>query len=370
MKNKISIISLGLILISGMIIYSKNISRPIIADNLKLDDQEATIRSIKKASPAVVSIDVYEPQAIAYLNLSNGEPSNKIEKKKTGSGTGFLISSDGLIITNKHVIAVSNENTADYRITLNNGKKYYAQLIGKDPLNDLAILKIFDKNLPFAEFADSDKIQPGLTVIAIGNALGLYQNSVTKGIVSGLNRDIIASDQVGNAENLGNVIQTDAEINPGNSGGPLADLNGKVIGVNVAIDTTGSSIGFAIPINDALPVIKSAKENGRIIRPRLGIRYTMITSDLAAEKKLTSDKGAWINGGDSKLPAITPDSPAAKAGLKDNDIILEVDGIKLDGKNTLIAISQKRKPGDKLKFKILRGNKISELFVQLDEFKI
>ena len=369
--NKVFFLALFFIAIGSIIglIFIVN-RQPIIADNLKLDDQEATVRAIKKVSQAVVSIDVYGSQEIVYLNLGASEQKNKIEKKKVGSGTGFLISADGLIITNKHVISASNASQGEYRITLNSGKKYYAQLIGKDPLNDLAILKIFDKKLPFVELADSGKIQPGLTVIAIGNALGLYQNSATKGIVSGLNRDIVASDQSGNAESLGNVIQTDAEINLGNSGGPLIDLNGKVVGVNVAVDAAGSSIGFAIPINDALPVIKSARENGRIVRPRLGIRYSMITPELAAEKKLSSDTGAWVNGDESNNPAITPDSPAARAGIRSGDIILEVDGIKLEGRNTLLSISQRHKPGDKIGLKILRDNKKSVLIVQLDEFKI
>jgi len=340
----------------------------LVADILRLDEQEATIRAIKKVSPAVVSITVYETQPTQIMDVNTGNITIRNENVKKGAGTGFLISSDGLIITNKHVINTEKEN-GSYKIYLNNGKQYYAQLIGKDPLNDLALLKIFDKNLPFVELGDSDKLSAGTAVIAIGNTLGLYQNSVTKGIVSGLNRSIVASDQTGNSESLGNVIQTDAQINLGNSGGPLIDLNGKVIGVNVATDSSGSSIGFAIPINDAKTVIKSAKENGRIIRPRVGIRYLMLDEQTAFEKKLTRQQGAWVNSGNSGFASVTTGSPAEKAGIIDGDIVFEINGIKVEGQNTLISITQRYKPGDRIGLKIQRGNKIFNKIVVLDEFK-
>lgn len=342
--------------------------KKVIADNLRLDEQEATIRAIKKVSPAVVNISVYENQPVQGLDLGTGEKVATKEKRKLGDGTGFLISADGLIITNKHVVDIAKSG-GDYRISLSNGKKYYAQLLGRDPLNDLALLKIFDKNLPFVELGDSDKLQPGTTVVAIGNALGIYEGSVTKGIVSGLNRNIVASDQSGNPESLGNVIQTDAEINPGNSGGPLIDLAGNVIGVNVAIDTSAASIGFAIPINDAKPVIKSAREIGRIVRPRLGVRYIMLTDDIAKENKLPRAQGAWVNASHGSGPAVTPGSPAAKAGLEAGDIIFEINGIKLDGVNTLLSVAQRYKPGTKIGLKIQRGGKILTKVVELDEFR-
>ncbi|MDD5290619.1 MAG: trypsin-like peptidase domain-containing protein [Patescibacteria group bacterium] len=338
------------------------------ADNLRLDDQEATILAIKKVMPAVVSIIVSGEKQSVSINLSTGEKNITKQKAELGSGTGFLISSDGLILTNKHVVNAGGDE-AEFRIILSNGKKYYAQLIGKDPLKDLAVLKIFDKDLPYIELGDSDSLQVGASVIAIGNALGLYQNSVTKGIVSALGRSLVASDQAGNAEALDNVIQTDAEINLGNSGGPLVDLNGKVIGINVAIDLSGSSIGFAIPVNDAKPVIKSVREIGRIVRPRLGVLYQMITPEIKEAEKLPRDSGALLMKGEDGSPAVLPDSPAAKAELAAGDIIFEVNAIKVDGNNTLLSILQKYKPGDKIGLKIQRGNDIFVKVVVLDEFK-
>ncbi|MDP2736210.1 MAG: trypsin-like peptidase domain-containing protein [bacterium] len=340
------------------------------ADDLRLDDQEATIRAINKVMPAVASIIIMDKQTTTLINLYTGEQIQKTETVQKGSGTGFLISADGLIITNRHVVSAGNEKTAEYRIILNSGKQYYAQLIGKDPINDLAVLKIFDKNLPFVELGDSDKLQIGSTVIAIGNTLGRYQNSATKGIVSGLGRNIEASDQSGNInETLDNVIQTDAEINLGNSGGPLIDLDGNVIGVNVAIDQAGSSIGFAIPVNDARPVIKSVREIGRIVRPRLGIRYHMLTPELAQELKLAKDIGAWITVTTDGTPSVLAGSPADKAGIRPGDIIMEINGIKIQGKTTLISIIQKYKPGDRIGLRVFRDGKIIILIATLDEFK-
>jgi serine protease Do len=339
------------------------------AENLKFDEQEATIRAIKKALPAVVSIIVYDKSASSYVDLSTGKQVSAGESIEKGSGTGFLISKDGLILTNKHVVEIANSATGDYRVILSSGKKYYAQLIGKDPINDLAVIKIFDKDLPYLELGDSDKLEIGTTVVAIGNVLGKYDNSVTKGIVSGLGRTIVGSDQSGKAESLDNVIQTDAEINLGNSGGPLVDLNGKVVGINVATDGEGESIGFSIPVNDAKPVIQSVREIGRIVRPRLGIRYVGLTPELAQTNNLPVSYGAWIIKDQSDAPAITPGSPAEKAGLKEGDIIIEVEGVKLEGKKTLLSMIQKRKSGQKVGLRIQRNDKIIVVIATLDEFR-
>ena len=342
----------------------------VTADTLRLDDQEATIRAIKKVRPAVVSIIIMDRQTTTVINLGTGAQTKKTEVVQKGSGTGFLISADGLILTNRHVASAGDEKTVEYRIILNTGKQYYAQLIGKDPINDLAVLKIFDKNLPYVQLGDSDKLQIGTTVVAIGNALGRYQNSATKGIVSGLGRNIEASDQSGNtAETLDNVIQTDAEINLGNSGGPLIDLDGNIMGINVAIDQVGSAIGFAIPINDAKPVIKSVREIGRIVRPKLGVRYVMLTPQIAELGKLAINSGAWILVSQDGKPAILPDSPAAKAGLQEGDVITEINGIKLQDLTTLLSVVQKYKPGDKIGLKVFRNGKYLVLTAVLDEFR-
>jgi len=371
-KKKIYIITFLLLFLAAGLILGMEISQhynTVVADDLRLDDQEATIRAIKKVIPAVVSIIIYDQEETIFIDLNTGARTISKERVQKGSGTGFLISADGLILTNKHVIQAASEETGEYRIILNTGKQYYAQLIGKDPLNDLAVLKIFDKDLPYIELGDSDELQIGTTVITIGNALGRYQNSVTKGIVSGLGRSIVASDQSGNFEALDNVIQTDAEINLGNSGGPLIDLAGKVIGVNVAIDQEGASIGFAIPVNDARPVIKSVKEIGRIVRPRLGVRYIMITPELAQDNDLARNSGALIMRSKNNSPSILPDSPAEKAGLAEGDIIFEINAIKIEGKNTLISVIQKYKPRDRIGLKIQRGEKVIIRVVTLDEFR-
>lgn len=372
MIKKYLVISLLLIVFSGGLVanfYLPKLENASAVD-LRLDDQEATIRAIKKVRPAVVSIIIMDKQTTTLINLNTGEQTQKTEIVRKGSGTGFLISADGLILTNRHVAGAGNEKTAEFKIILNSGKQYYAQLIGKDPINDLAVLKIFDKNLPFVSLGDSDKLQIGSTVIAIGNTLGRYQNSATKGIVSGLGRSIEASDQSGSVnETLDNVIQTDAEINLGNSGGPLVDLDGNVIGVNVAIDQTGSSIGFAIPVNDAKPVIKSVREIGRIVRPRLGLRYVMLTPEIAQANKLARSSGAWISISQDGTPSILADSPAAKAGLRQGDIITEINGIKLQDRMTLLSVVQKYKPGDMIGLKVFRDGKFLVLIASLDEFR-
>jgi serine protease Do len=373
-KNFFSIIIFGFIavtIISTGIFLNNRFGYRLqaTADNLSFDEQEATILAVKKIMPAVVSIIVYDEEQIVTLDLGTGVQTANKEKVQKGSGTGFLISVDGLIVTNKHVVNSAPDNTAAYRVILNSGKEYYAQLIGRDPIKDLAVLKIFDKNLPYVELGDSDKLEIGATVIAIGNALGRYQNSATKGIVSGLGRSIQAADTAGQAEVLDNVIQTDAEINPGNSGGPLVDLSGKVVGVNTAIDQEGTAIGFAIPINDVRTAIASVKTAGRIIRPRLGLRYLMLTPQIALDNGLTRQSGAWIVAGKAGEPAVVADSPSAKAGILTGDIIFEINGVKIEGRNTLLSIVQKYKPGEKIGLKILRGNKIIIRTVTLDEYR-
>lgn len=347
-----------------------NLNNKATADNLQFDEQEASIRAIKKVSPAVVSIIVYDEEEFVSAGFGGGMKIVSKEKIQKGSGTGFLISSDGFILTNKHVVSSGNEKTAEFRIIMNSGKKYYAQFIGKDPLYDFAILKIFDKDLPYVELGNSDKLEIGTSVMAIGNALGIYRNSVTKGIISGLERNLTASDGSGYSEDLSNVLQTDAEINLGNSGGPLIDLNGKVVGVNVAVDQTGTAIGFAIPINDTYPIIRSVREIGRIIRPRLGVRHIMIDQEVVEQRKTPINYGALVLAGEEGSVAVLPDSPAGKAGVMEGDIIFEVNAIKLERKNTLLSVLQKYKVGDKIGLKIRRGDKVLIKTVVLDEFKV
>jgi len=353
----------------GLIISDFALNSGVVADSLRLDDQEATIRAINRAIPGVVSINVFENADVEVTDPATGIMRIEQQNIKRGAGSGFLISADGLILTNKHVASAGAEGKTEYKITLHSGKQYYGQLIGKDPIADLAILKIYDKNLPFLELGDSNKLVPGTSVIAIGNALGRYDNSATKGIVSGLGRSLLASGNDGEIENLQNVIQTDAQINLGNSGGPLINLDGMVVGINVAKDEGGESLGFAIPINEAKPVVSSARSNGRIIRARLGVRYIMITPEIAEERGLARSSGALLEVGDDGGPAVIENSPASLLGLQAGDIIFEVDGKKIDERLPLQSYISQFSPGKKLGLKVQRGKDIFTKIVTLDELK-
>ena len=352
----------------GVALGSQFLTKPATADKLKLDEQDATIQAIKKTMPSVVSIVVYNEEPV--VEMINGTSQTVQKKINKGQGTGFIISADGLILTNKHVVNAANDKTGEYNVILSNKKEYTAKLIGKDPLHDLAVLKISETKLPYLEMGSSTNSPIGLTVMAIGNVLGRYNNSVTKGIISGLGRTVVASDPMtGGLVSLDNVLQTDAEINEGNSGGPLINLEGKVVGINVAVDKSGTGLGFAIPIDDARSVVDSVRKTGRIIRVRLGVRYQMIDSTFAAEKLLPKTYGAYITKDDAGGEAIVPDSPAAKAGLEAGDIILEINAVKLDGSSSLLSVIQRYKPGDKIGLKIQRGSQTLTKVVVLDEFK-
>lgn len=264
------------------------------------------------------------------------------------------MSSDGLILTNKHVVQQAVDNPdVEVVVVFNDGSEHNARVLGADPLNDIAIIKIDEKNLPTVRLGDSDDIQLGQTVVAIGNALG-ERNTVTRGVISGINRTVRASDQRGAAETIEEAIQTDAAINPGNSGGPLLNLAGEVIGVNTAINEAGQNIGFAIPINAAKQVIEGIQKEGKIVRPYLGVRYVLIDETVQQENNLKVDYGALIVRGSSEEQlAVIPGSPADKAGLVENDIILEVNGQKITKDHTLVGALQKLKVGDAVSLKIL-----------------
>ena len=290
------------------------------------------------------------------------------EYKKIGSGSGFIVSTDGLILTNKHVVS---DKDADYVIVTNNGKEYPAKILAKDPVQDLALIKIENADgIKFQplKLGDSSGIRLGQTAIAIGNALGEFSNTVSVGIISGLSRTISASDQTGSlTETLEDIIQTDAAINSGNSGGPLLNLKGEVIGINTAIAQDAQSIAFAIPINYAKKDIDQVMATNTIVYPFLGVRYAIITKEIKEEYGLSVDYGAFIFSGENEESAITKDSAADKAGIKEKDIILELNGEKITKQNTLAKVIQKYNAGDSINLKILRENNEIKLQVTLGE---
>ncbi len=373
---------------SGQIPPENNTENKAVVPVLDIKTQEdIVVSTIEKASPAVVSIIItkdvpvleqyYEDMQSPFDDFMFGSPftfqvpqyrdSGKTEEKQIGGGSGFIVSPDGYLITNKHVVDTED---ADYTVFLADGTKYEAKIIDKDDLNDIAVLKIEAENLPFLEFGNSDTLKVGQSVIAIGNPLLEFKNSASVGIISGLSRSINAATSIfGKTEALEDVIQTDAAINPGNSGGPLLNLAGKVIGVNVAI-ANGENIGFSLPSNIVKNIYDSVKENGKIVRPYLGVRYVQINKALKENNKLDMDYGVLVLRGEKMEDlAVIPGSPADKAGIMENDIILEIDGEKLEEGKSLVKIIASKKPGDTVKLKLLSKGKEKEISVVLEEVK-
>ena len=350
-----------------------------------VSEESQVIDVVKIASPAVVSIVASADMPVVercYKDLGNVDPffgdlgfrvpsycQKGTEKQRIGAGSGFIVSSDGYILTNKHVV---DNDKAEYTVILNNpgniGEKVIAEVLALDPNNDIAILRIKKDNLPFIDFTDSANLQVGQTAITIGYSLGEFENTVSKGVVSGLLRSIVAGGGYGNtSEVLEGIIQTDAAINPGNSGGPLLDIAGNAIGMNVAM-AQAQNIGFAIPSNDIKKVYEDVRKTGKIQRAYLGIRYMLIDEDLKKKNDLPYNYGALIVRGDVRTElAIVPGSPADKAGIVENDIILEADGIKIDSNNSLSKIIASRRSGDILKLKIYSKGKEKMVDVALAE---
>ncbi len=347
-----------------------SIAEKIIERQSIFSQDQFVVDAVKKTNPAVVSIIISQevPKYEAYIDPNqNLNPfgdmfpgfnfnipqyrQNGTEKKEIGGGSGFFVTGAGLIVTNKHVV---DQKNAEYTVFTNDGKKHVAKVIARDPILDIALIKIEGNNFPYLNLGNSDSLDVGQSVIAIGNALGEFRNTVSVGVVSGLARSITAGDTSGNSEVLDHVIQTDAAINPGNSGGPLLDLYGKVIGVNVAVAQGSQNIGFALPINSIKSVIESVKATGKIVRPYLGLRYVVINAEMKDKNNLTVDYGVLVKAGATTSDlAVIPGSPADKAGIVENDIILEVDGIKLNDKTNLASLIREKNIGQIIKMKIL-----------------
>ena len=295
----------------------------------------------------------------------------KKEKTKVGGGSGFIYSEDGLIVTNKHVV---NDEESEYSVVLYDGTELDAEVLAKDPYNDIAVVKVnleeYEGDLQPAVFGDSKKVRVGESVVAIGNALAEFENTVTSGIISALGRSIVATDRMRSAEQISDLIQTDAAINPGNSGGPLMNLKGEVIGMNTAIAERAEGIGFAIPSHYIKEIAKTVEKHGKLVRPYIGIRYIMINEENAENFGVDSDYGALIQGGVSAdEPAVVKDSPADKAGLQGGDVILEVEGEKVENENGIRELLFKHSPDDTITFLILRDKEEKEIKITVGEFE-
>lgn len=344
-----------------------------------IGEEEATIAAVREAAPATVSIAATKDLSKFYqgfelspfeeffgLPLPFSAPAPREGKQQVGGGTGFLISSDGLVLTNKHVVS---DTEAEYTVITSEGKQYPLKILAQDSFIDVAIGEIEANNLPTVRLGDSDKLEIGQTVIAIGNSLSEFRNTVTKGVISGRNRRVVAGGG-GFSEVIEEALQTDAAINPGNSGGPLINLAGEVIGVNTAVSRAGQLIGFAIPINSVKSVVDSVKKFGKIVRAYLGVRFIVINETIAKTNKLPRDYGALVlRGQRPEELAVMPGSPADKAGLVENDIILEIDGQKITEEQSLARVVRAKKPGDKVTLKILHKGEEKNITVELGEFK-
>ena len=313
---------------------------------------------IKKVLPAVVSITASKQLKLARNPFSpfemgkfSDEP--KIKKIPVGGGSGFIVDSSGIILTNRHVV---DDPKAEYTAILDEEKKYKAEILAKDPINDVAILKIHQNNLPIIELGDSSQLELGQAVIAIGNTLGIFRNTVSTGVISGLSRYITAFNAMDKrAQHLRGLIQTDAAINPGNSGGPLIDERGKAIGINAAMIFGAENVGFTLPINTAKNDLYDLEKYGRIRQPFLGIRHILLNKSLQKKYNFSSDYGALVISEDgAEGAAVISGSPAHKAGIKESDIILGTEQEKISLKNSLEDILQKFKIGQTINLKILR----------------
>lgn len=338
------------------------------------DDGNVIVNVVDRVDDAVVSIVITKDVPILERYYeSYGGPfgntfrvpryrQNGTEEQEVGGGSGFVVSADGYVVTNNHVVS---DREADYTVLMNDGTEYRATIVATDATLDIALLKIDAADLAYLEFGDSDGVKVGQSVIAIGNALGEFRNTVSVGVVSGLSRTILAGDGSGDVEQLQDVLQTDAAINSGNSGGPLLDLDGYVIGVNVAASLGGENIGFALPASAVKVAVDSMKTYGKVLRPYLGVRYTTIDATLADQNNLDVDYGALVLRGEDRSLAVIPGSPADKAGIVENDIILEVEGERITIDNPLRVALGNYAPDDTVTLRILHDGEEKDVEVTL-----
>lgn len=365
------ILSIGFGFLGGYLATnsSANSSGPVNAptqQKVVTSESELINKIATTVGPSVVSVDVTTQTQQQTGFFGSSQP-------VTGqaAGTGIILNKGGLIITNRHVVPAG---TTQVSVTMADGTTFKnVRVVGRtnsDNSLDIAFLQIQDlkgKKLVPASLGDSSKVRIGDSVVAIGNALGQFQNTVTSGIISGHGRSVTASDESGSSsENLNDLFQTDAAINPGNSGGPLVNTSGQVIGINTAVAGSAQNIGFAIPINDVQGLIKSVEANGKLEQPYIGVHYIPLTKDYSYVYNLPVSQGAYIApSAQTGQPSVVPGGPAAKAGLKEKDIITRVDGTKIDQSHSLISLLYQHQPGDKVTLTVLRGGKTKTIKLTL-----
>ena len=343
-------------------------------------DQDKITSTIRATMPSVVSILLsqhleaitknHHPAAYPFFPAHQRQMKERMEHEKrsyAGGGSGFVVDASGLIATNKHVVA---DTSLDYTVVLDDGRHLPATVVSVDPLNDVAILRVDADDLVPIRFGDASSLSLGQYVLAIGNALGVFKNTVSLGIVSGLSRSVTAqADADAPGHELRGLIQTDAAINPGNSGGPLVTLDGKVVGINSALISGAQNIGLAIPISAVSRDLADLSQYGHIRRPYLGLRYVIVGADLAGELGAGVAGGAYVTGESPDDHGVLPDSPASKAGLRDGDLIAQCDGLPLTEEHTFQDVLEAAQVGQTLELTVWRGGRSRIIFVTLDERK-
>lgn len=324
---------------------------------------EADQRTVRSESQLISAIAAKVSPSVVSVNVTSNARTGIRTYQQQSAGTGIILNTEGYVVTNRHVVPAGATNVS---VTLSDGTTLdKVSVVGRTGSNDsldIAFLKINDTEgteLTPASIGDSSKVQVGDKVVAIGNALGQFQNTVTDGILSGYGRDIQASgSDGGDPESLQNLFQTDAAINQGNSGGPLLNIDGEVIGINTAVAGEGAqNIGFAIPINDVKGLIESVLRDGKVVRPYLGVRYVPLTDDYAEQNNLPANRGAYILPAEGNAAGVLSGSPADKAGLREKDIITKVGGQAIDDRNSLTSLIGQRAVGDDVEITILRDGK-------------
>ena len=400
MNNKLLATAVVAVIAGGLAgMFAPPIFQEVLVEDKQVatvQEQEPAVRVAENASPAVVSVIIkkksrdltqesgsflfeqfgfhfpFETPAPAPVpeqeSRQRSEADDELPEElvSIGGGSGFIVSSDGLIVTNRHVVS---DDKAVYSVILNDESEHTATVKAQDRVLDIAILKINAQNLPVLTLGNSDNVRIGQTVIAIGNTLSEFSNTVTQGVISGIGRRVFAGGFEKGSEVIEQALQTDAAINPGNSGGPLFNIQGEVIGVATATSLEGEAVSFAIPINAVKRIVDSVQKNGRIVRAWLGVRYSLITPDMVRINKLPVDHGALIaRGGRTEELAIIPGSPADKAGLEENNIILEFDGKRIDLEHSLAYMVSQHNPGDAVTLKLYDDGETRNVAVTLGEY--